>query len=213
MTTRMVSRSLALFAAVAAVVACQRPKELRVPLDYRPTDKVTLAGLEVAAGTRVAVTVVDARTDTSAIGRNSESAQPVPVYAADTAPDGFVRDAVARELAGANIQVATDPHAATKVLTLRLQKFWTEETNTYNTSIQASVELADASGRSLWKGQVAGSTERFGRSLSAENYQEAMSDAVVAMVERLIHDPGFVQALNTAPSRAPAPKRPGRGQG
>ena len=213
MTTRMVSRSLplALVVGLALVTGCERPKELRVPLDYRPTDRMKLGGLDVVPGVRLAVSVVDARADTAAIGQNAEGSPPVPIYAGGPSPDVFVRDGVARELANAGIPVESDPHAANKGLTLRLQRFWTDETSTYKTSILASAELTDASGRSLWRGQVTGNNKRFGRSLKAENYQETLSDAVVDLVQNMLHDPAFGQALNAPPARAPAVRKSGRG--
>jgi len=214
MTTRTMSRSLPLAVVLGFAVlgGCERPKELRVPLDYRPTDRLKVAGLNVPPGVRLGVNVVDARTDTSAIGQNAEDSPPVPIYAGEPAPDRFVRDGVARELANAGVPVEADPHAANKLLTLRLQRFWTDETTTYKTSILASAELTDASGRSsLWRGRVEGNNKRFGRSLKAENYQETLSDAVVDLVNNLLHDPAFVQALNAPPARAPAARKSGRG--
>jgi len=199
MTMRIV-----LLAAVALLAACERPKELRVPLDYRPTDRLALAGLRVAPGTRVAVRVTDQRTDAASIGSNTENAaQPVPVYASSPSPDAFVQDGVARELANAGIAVESDPKAANKVLKVGLRRFWAEETNTYHTTLLADADLTDTAGKSLWRGQVSGNNQKFGRSLSAENYSESFSDSVVDMVQNLLRNPTFVEALNAPPSHTP----------
>jgi len=75
---------------------------------------------------------------------------------------------------------------------------WADETNTYKSSITTDAQLIDSSGRRLWQGKVTGGSERFGRSLSAENYQETLSDAVVNLVDNLLRNPGFVDALSSA---------------
>jgi len=199
MTMRVV-----VLAVVVLLAACERPKELRVPLDYRPTDRLALAGLRVAPGTRVAVRVTDQRTDATTIGSNTENAaKPVPVYASSPPPDAFVQDAVARELTNAGVAVEPDPNAATKILKLGLRRFWADETNTYHSTILADAELTDAAGKALWRGQVSGNNQKFGRSLSGENYQESFSDAVVDMVQNLLRNPTFVEALNAPPSHTP----------
>ncbi len=194
---------LALFAVAAGLVAvlgCQRPAELRVPLDYRPTDRLTLTGFGVPSSLRLAVTAKDERTEAGAIGRNTEGTPPVPIYSTEPTPDMFVRDAVARELANAGVTIETEPRQATKTLGLRLLHFWVDETNTYKGSIVVDAQLVDASGRRLWGGEVSGNGERFGRSLSAENYQETLSDAAVALVQQLLQSPPFVEALAAAPA-------------
>ena len=191
-------------AVVALLAACERPKELRVPLDYRPTDRLALAGLRVAPGTRVAVRVTDHRTDAASIGSNTEdTAKPVPIYASSPPPDAFVQDGVARELTNAGVAVEPEAKSATKILKLDLQRFWVDETNTYHSTILAGADLTDTGGKSLWRGQVSGNNQKFGRSLSAENYQETFSDAVVDMVQNLLRNPTFVEALNAPPSHTP----------
>lgn len=186
---------------------CERPKELRVPLDYRPTDHLEVSGLELPTGMRVAVTAVDTRTDTSAIGRNAEHDVPIPILPDQRTPDEFLRDAVSRELANAGLTIEPEPRQASKVLNVSLQRFFVEETGTYEGTIAGAAQLKDASGRRLWEGQVSGTGKRWGRSLSPENYQETLSDATVALVQGLLRNPAFVQALRAEPSRAPAGRR------
>ena len=197
---------LGLLAIVLVVAACERPKELRVPLDYRPTDRLAVGGVRVPPGLRLAVNATDARTDASEIGRNAEGTPPVPVYAASPPPETFVRDGVARELSNAGIQVESDPHRATKILNLRLQRFWTDETSTYKTTIMTDAQLTDPAGHRVWQGVVSGNNERFGRSLKAENYQESLSDAVVNLVGNLLGNSSFVDALNAPAAPVVTPR-------
>jgi hypothetical protein len=212
MTMRVIFRSgvsgclLTVVVGAALLAGCQRPKELRVPLDYRPTDRIEVTGLKVPQTLRLAVTVIDNRPDKSSIGQNSEGSPPVPIYPNEPSPDVFLRDAVAHEFANAGIPIESDAHRANKVLSLRLERLWAEETNTYKSSIATDAQLIDSSGRRLWQGKVTGGSERFGRSLSAENYQETLSDAVVNLVDNLLRNPAFVDALN-APAGGAQPSR------
>jgi len=211
MTIRIVGRSLfqrwlVLGLTVAIGAACQRPRELHVPLDYRPTDRLTLMGLHVPADLRLAVKVEDARGESAAIGRNVEDSPEVPIYADGRTPDAFVREAAERELANSGIAVEGDRQKATKVLVLRLRRFWTDESSTYKTTVLAEAQLMDAAGRQLWSGQVSGANQRFGRSLKAENYQEGLSDASLNLVQNLLQSTAFVEALNAPAARAAEPR-------
>src|SRR2546428_9009091 len=103
MTMRVVFRSgvsgclLTVVVGAALLAGCQRPKELRVPLDYRPTDRIEVTGLKVPPTLRLAVTVIDNRPDKSSIGQNSEGSPPVPIYPNEPSPDVFLRDARSEE--------------------------------------------------------------------------------------------------------------------
>ena len=46
----------------------------------------------------------------------------------------------------------------------------------------------------MWSGTVGGAASRFGRSLKASNYQEALSDALFSCFSKLWVDPGFTEA-------------------
>lgn len=202
MKDRIPTLGLASLVSFACLMGCTRPTQLRVPLDYRPTDRATVTGFNVPSGLRLAVTVEDARGGTAEIGKNSENAPAVPVYPADPAIDAFVRDAVIRELANLGITAETAHARGTKMLDLRIRRFWVEETSTYKGEITADVHLADAAGRYLWQGQMTGTSERFGRSLNVENYQETLSDSVVDLVQKLFQNSAFVEALEASTAQA-----------
>jgi uncharacterized lipoprotein YajG len=194
----------------AAVLAggCQRPVQLLVPLDYRPTNRLEAAKIgPVPAGQTLAVTVTDSRTEGTNIGKNIEKDVAVPILAQQANPDQFFRDALSRELANAGFSIATDPSRAGRTLHLNLRRFWTEESNLYRSTINADAELKSASGKVLWQGPVAGYSKRFGRSLSPENYQQAFSDATVDLVQTLLQNKGFLSALQT-PEAAPRGRKP-----
>jgi len=192
-------------ALVLIVAACQHPTELRVPLEYRPTE-MPHSGANVSQQHTLAVVVNDARTDSTTIGRNAESNPAIPVYAATSSPADFVRDAVGRGLNAAGVQVAAEPAQADRTLRIDLDRFWVEESATYNGTISGPATLSDRGGHSLWRGTVSGSSKRWGASLSPGNYQEAFSNAAADLVQNLIGDPRFVNALNAADVSPPAHK-------
>ena len=174
-----------------------KPKSVTVPLKFRPTAQMKtnvftggVPDLSVHVGA-----VTDARDNRDQIGENVEEKKAVPIFAGDPHPTDFVRGAV-RELIGrSGIKVTDDPSRADRVLALELQRFWAQERDTYEGDVRATVAVQDSSGRQLWKGTLNGTAKTFGRSLSAENYQEVFSDSVVNLVEGLLNDEGFRAAL------------------
>lgn len=192
--------------------ACQRPAMVRVPMEYRPTGPLETGAISggLPAGQTVAVTATDSRADRSAIGTNVEKeGAPIPIYAEGN-PDQFVREAVARELGNVGMSVVNDPSQAKRVLHFDLNRFWTEESSLYRGTVNANVELRTASGKVLWHGLASGSSKRFGRSLSSENYQEAFSDATMDMIQNLLKNGDFLAALRAPEPAAPAPAARGR---
>jgi hypothetical protein len=184
---------------------CWRPPLLRVTLKYRPTNTLEFANIAGAlpVGQSLAVTVTDSRSDRSTVGKNIENNVPVPVYAEHGTPDQFVREAISRELTHAGFLIVTEPTQATRILQLDLRQFWTEESSMYRGMITVNVGLKTALGKVLWQGGGGGSSNRFGRSLKPENYQEAFSDAVVDLVQNLLKNQDFMNALRSpdAPSQ------------
>jgi len=202
---------MALVTSIVVAAGCQRPAMVHVPMQYRPTGSMETGAISggLPAGQSLAVTVTDSRTDRTAIGTNVEKeGAAVPVYAEGN-PDRFVREAVSRELGNVGLTVASDPSQAKRDLHIDLRRFWTEESSLYHGTVTANVELRSASGKVLWQGLTSGTSKRFGRSLSPENYQEAFSDATMNMVENLLKNGDFLTALR-APEPTAAPPAGGR---
>ena len=57
----------------------------------------------------------------------------------------------------------------------------------------------------MWSGTASGHDGTFGRSLSAENYQQVLSNAVVNAVSGLVAKPQFQEALRPHAAAAHAP--------
>jgi hypothetical protein len=78
------------------------------------------------------------------------------------------------------------------------------ETDKYRAEVELQFVLHGESGETLWEGTFAGAASRFGRSLKAENYSEAISDALKQAIARLFSDSSFREMLlNSNASRSP----------
>lgn len=171
----------------------------QVPLSYRaPSDTPdSFRRLEIPAGTKIHVAkIVDDRPDTKTIGENVEKKdRPVPVYALERSPPAFLDDVLSKELARAGFVVVERPDDATAVLAVTLSKFFVTEAESYQAEISAKVELRDKAGKVLFGGPITGSKSQWGKSLSAQNYQEVLSKAALDFVGSLAGNPAFKKAI------------------
>ena len=179
---------------------------LTVPLSYTPAhaqDSVRSYPGRLPQ-TRIYVgAIADQRDRKDAIGENVESGNPIPIRAGSD-PAEFVRRTLATQLQRAGLHVVSDPSQADRTLTGDLTHFWVVEKNNYSAEITATLRLTDASGATKWEGAASGHGETFGRSLSAENYRESLSDAMVRLTyENLLVSSDFQNALNDAASTGP----------
>jgi hypothetical protein len=168
-----------------------------VPMEFRPEHAESLSGPSLGGGdVKVYLApATDKRAEKDTIGKNIEGATPVPIYSSGKTPPEFVHDVLLDELKNFGVQTADAPEAADRVITLDLTRFFVEEKNNYQAEVKAQVEVKDKGGRSLYRGQIAGDGQTFGRSLSAENYQQTLSDATRKAVGNLINQPKFAEAL------------------
>jgi uncharacterized lipoprotein YajG len=180
---------------VLAVVGCSsRPTgPMTIPLNFRPTDQLDIGAAKGVMSKSVSIQVEDQRDRKDQVGQNSEKETVVPVLTTSQ-PTDFVKEALARNLSATGVRVM--PSGADRTIHIALTRLWVEEGNTYNGNVAANVTVTPASGgQPLWSGQVTGTNERFGRSLSPENYQECLSDSVMQMCNHLLADDGFRAAL------------------
>jgi hypothetical protein len=197
-TGRRVTQLLILCALLLCSACAPRPTSLTVPLELRPTDvsgsalTVPTKPLKVYVGP-----VEDNRAVKDKIGENREEPAAVPIYAAGPAPAQWVRDSVITEFRQDGLNVVDDESAADRKILISLVNFWAEESPDYKAHISVTVQVQDSSGKVLWSGTAFGDGTNFGRSLSRENYQEVLSNALVQLTNRLIAHPGFSQAVTS----------------
>ncbi len=200
----LVGGAVTLVGGAATLVGCaSTPDTMVLGLRYQPTstpDVNKLQGAQpILAAMRVWINpVIDRHPEGTQIGVSQEEDN-APVYfgANGLPPADFVRAAMAQVLAAYAVPVAADSNTHTHVLQLEMTQFWTVEDNTYLATIGGSLVLADRAGQVLWKGNVVGSSKRWGRTFTAETYLQAFSDAALDLSTKLALDPGFRAAMNT----------------
>ncbi|QQR75730.1 MAG: hypothetical protein IPJ17_09210 [Holophagales bacterium] len=194
------------------VLAKKKPLS-NLTLQWAPTTKVGELGLgaidlTALQGVRVEVgAFTDARSGPpELIGENREDADDgvvLPVSTADSVPE-FCRGQLRRFLSELGLPIVDS--GGTVVLTAEVTELKVVEESTYVGSVLLNVAVRDASGSLRWKGVVTGSAKRFGRSYSAENYNETLSDALLDADAVLARSQEFLAALrSTAGSQAVAP--------
>ena len=184
------------------MTACSTTKQdsLNVPLAFRP-ERVTPglhSELIPSPGLRLHLApVVDARALHDRIGENIEDSEmgPRPIYAEGMSPDVFVYEILARELMSVGYAPGADAAGANRILTVKLDRFFTVESNLYRCEVAISSEVRSEAGQVLWQGRSVGKSQRFGRSLSLENYNQSFSDATLRAIADLLSKDDFRVAL------------------
>ncbi len=179
-----------------------KPMSLQVPLNSRVTDPLATTVppvREVSGKLKLYVAEVqDQRAERSRIGENKEEPAlgPRPVTAGGMAPAQFVREVFTCELPTVGVPTVRAASEATRILSFKLSQFYVVETDTYRAVVDGTVDVTDGSGKVLFNGSVTGDNKTFGRSFSAENYQQVLSNATVKILENLLRYPAFREALN-----------------
>jgi hypothetical protein len=208
MTTRPRSTSFAMGALLTVALttgACASSSDvIAFPLVYQPTNKADTskaAGLApIPEGTLLFLPqVVDRRQiqDPNILGISQEADPDANVYnaAGGQVPTEFLRNVMAKELSAMGFQVTADPVAATHTVQLQLDQFWLVEGSTFQGTVMGQVWLIDRSGTTRWQGPITGKSSRWGRSLSPENYLQAISDATLEAAVKLATTAEFRAAL------------------
>ncbi len=178
-----------LLSAALALGACgSSPDLITFQLVYNPTSKAdpskTMGLPQLPQGTSVFIAqIVDKRQvqNGALLGVSAESKPETPVYNAPGGqmPTELLRNVMARELTTLGFVITADPVAATHTLQLQLDQFWVAEGNVYQGTVAGQAWLIDRTGTTRWQGPFTGKSNRWGRSQSADNYIEAISDATL----------------------------------
>ncbi|MEO8156595.1 MAG: hypothetical protein ABI648_02280 [Betaproteobacteria bacterium] len=166
-----------------------------IPLVWKPTTSMATAGTRELTGKAppaLRIEVTDSRSELQVIGRNTEKLQPRMV----TTPDNvaaFVSKHVAELIDGTGVTEVNSN--GTLLLKTEVVHFFVEETEIYSGDVRLKVTLIDGGGNALWTGITNGASVRFGRSFSAENYEQTLSDSLVEAVRNLMQSSSFRRAL------------------
>lgn len=185
------------FAQSVFSVADAADKLENIPLEWAPTspmserNPVDLSGLE---GVKLQVEpFTDRREDPASIGRNVNK---VPVRKVTTKDDvpRFVTYHVKSLLAGLSLDVVESGGAV--IMNGEVKKFFAEEANRYNATVELRITLSDPAGKVLWVVETTGTSSRFGIGYKADNYYEVLSDALVGAVHELASNANFKKTLS-----------------
>jgi hypothetical protein len=179
-----------------------RGSEQTIQLEYKPNAKVKISPSSVPSQKICFDDFRDQRPQPRQVGENLEDrGNRVVVVSSDPQSAGnLVKSALHKEFRNKGFSVVGSPGQAEKVIGGSLVKFWTVETNRYNTETLLKLEVRDRNGRVLFQKNYSGAGKNFGRSLSETNYSESASDSLVMIVEALFSDHEFLRALAEKPA-------------
>ena len=193
-----------------------RGPEQAIQLEYKPNAKVKRSPSSVPPQKIYFDDFRDQRPQPRQLGENlEEKDKRVVVISSDPQAAGnLVKSALNKEFRNKGFSVVGSPGQAEKIVSGMLLKFWTVETNRYNSDTLVKLEVRDKNGRVLFNRNYSGTGKNFGRSLSENNYNESISDSLVVIVETLFSDQEFLRALADKPvlqraeDKGPTPAAP-----
>ena len=179
-----------------------RGAEQTIQVEYKPNAKVKKSPPSVPPQRIFFDDFRDQRSQPRLLGENLEDKgnRVVVVTSDPQAAGNLVKSALNKEFRNKGFSVVGSPGQAEKIIGGSLVKFWTVETNRYNTETQLRLEVRDKNGRVLFQKNYSGAGKNFGRSLSETNYNESISDSLVMIVEALFSDHEFLRALAEKPA-------------
>jgi hypothetical protein len=184
---------LAACAALSGVpTAFAADKLENIPLEWKPTAPMSeRAPVDVKGfdGVRLQIEpFTDKREDAALIGRNMNK---VPIRVASTKEDvpRFVTYQVKQLLSATGLEVVES--GGTVMMRGEVKKFFVEETNRYNATVELRISLVDPAGKVLWVVETTGTSSRYGIGYKAANYYEVLSDALIGAVHEVLRNPNF----------------------
>jgi hypothetical protein len=185
--------------ALLSIAAFARGEPLQnIPLKWTPTSPLAEWGVVDISGAMLTKKIhieafVDTRQNPSLIAENREKADNVKQVTTSSDVGAFVADHLKDSLHGAGLNIVDG--AADVNISGEIRQFFVTEVNTYGGAISLLIHVKDGTGKELWTGVVTGDSTRWGRSYSAANYYETMSDMVLSATHNLLANQGFHDAL------------------
>jgi hypothetical protein len=183
--------------------------EQTIKLLYKPNEKVKVTPGPLPPVKIYIEAFKDERPNPQEIGENLEdkNKRVLIITANPNAPAQFVHSAFVREFKDKGFSTEDQLTHAVKIIEGTLQRFWTVETNRYNSHTQLKIEVKDRQGQIYFQNTFLGAGKNFGRSLSETNYYESFSDSIAAIIDSLFSDSEFLKALAAKPV-VPTPAAP-----
>jgi hypothetical protein len=169
-----------------------------VPLKWTPTSTLSEMGPLDISGALLTIKIaldplVDARQNPSLVAENREKADKVRQMTTSSDVAGFITEHLKDSLRGAGLTIVDG--SADVNISGEVRKYFVTEMSTYVGEMSLLIHVKNSAGKELWTGIVAGDSTHWGRSFSAANYYETLSDMVLRASYNLIANPGFRDAL------------------
>jgi hypothetical protein len=169
-----------------------------IPLKWTPTatlaewGAVDISGAMAAAKVRVDA-FAEARENPGLVGENRENSEKIRQVTTSGDVASFIAEHLKEGLRGAGLSIVDS--GGDLIISGEIRRFFVTEVNTYGGEISVLIHVKNSAGKELWSGVVNGDSTRWGRSYSAANYYETMSDMVLSATHNLLANPGFRDAL------------------
>lgn len=184
--------------------------DLKVPLRFQPQEAVANAGMPSLPPSvldkPISIAVVDGRGSSSLrIGQGTDDDDATFQILAEQPVAGFVQNVV--DAVAAENGIRPSAGAAT-ALKLRITRFHIDESNKamgsmYAGEVKLAYTLQRANGTPLMEGAAEGSARRYGKSTSAENIGEVLSDATKEAIAAVFSDARLQTSWQTGVAAAP----------
>ena len=186
-------------AATLSATAFARGEPLQnIPLKWTPTatlaewGAVDVSGAMAAAKVRVDA-FVDARENPALVGENRENSDKIRQVTTSDDVAAFIALHLKEGLRSAGLSIVDS--GGDLAISGEIRRFFVTEVNTYGGEIAVLIHVKNSAGKELWSGVVSGDSTRWGRSYSAANYYETISDMVLSATHNLLANAGFHDAL------------------
>jgi hypothetical protein len=170
-----------------------------IPLVWKPTSSASEYGiinLTGASGVKIELRALeDTREKPDLIGENRDKEDEGIVLPVTTSekPAAFITEHLQKIFSNAGLNMVTTGGDA--VVSGEVKRFFVLETSTYQAEVTLSITVKNGKGTLLWSGVAGGEAKRYGRSYKAENYYEALSDALMDAAYKLLQNEAFIKAL------------------
>jgi uncharacterized lipoprotein YajG len=187
-------------------------KELTINLRFSPQEGVHSSSPDLTPAVlerTLSVKVEDARGGENPldVGKGTNDDDQTFAIRASTDPIAYVAETLDQVATSWGVKTADK---ADRVLTLRLMRFFVDESNkavgsVYAAEVKVTFVLADAAGKKLFEGATSGSAHRYGRARSADNCNEVLSDALKEAFANVLSDERVQQAWSSGQPGAAQP--------
>jgi hypothetical protein len=169
-----------------------------IPLKWTPTATLAEWGAVEIGGAMATTKIhvdasVDTRENPALVGENREKTDKIRPVTTSGDVAAFIGEHLKEGLRGAGLNVVDS--GADLTVSGEIRRFFVTEVNTYGGEISVLIHVKNSAGKELWSGVAAGDSTRWGRSYSAANYYETMSDMVLSATHNLLANQGFHDAL------------------